>query len=186
MRGDVPALAFFLGGLACLLRGLERRADSPAPRLRWFLAGGLGVGAAIMCTQKVLFVLPGAFAGLGLWALSVSGGAKAARPRIVAVLAFALGVVVPGALTWAAFALHGAGHEFITNNFLLNARWKNVATKQFVRLLATSGPVLGLSLLGIGASLHRWFRSGEVDFRQRLLIAIVIGLFAGLLVMPSA
>jgi 4-amino-4-deoxy-L-arabinose transferase-like glycosyltransferase len=63
IRPDVPALSFFIGGLWFLLRGLEEE-TAPRARLSRFLAGGSCLGAAIMCTQKMVFVLPGAVAGL--------------------------------------------------------------------------------------------------------------------------
>src|SRR5262245_8040993 len=90
MRPDVLALPFFLGGLVLLLRGLERGTDSAAPDLRRFLAAGLSVGAAIMCTQKMMFVLPGMLAGLGIWA--VSGGRAVAPRRISTLLLFVAGL----------------------------------------------------------------------------------------------
>ena len=94
IRPDVPALPFFLGGLWFLLRGLQKQdEDPPARTLGWFLGGGLCLGAAIMCTQKMLFVLPGAFAGLGLWALA--GGRRTLLRRIGAVLMVLVGIAVP-------------------------------------------------------------------------------------------
>src|SRR5436190_4186765 len=74
IRPDMLALPFFLAGLLLLLRGLERtrtdvaRGGRSAPQ--WFFAAGLAVGAAVMSTQKVLFVLPGMLAGLGIWTLA--------------------------------------------------------------------------------------------------------------------
>src|SRR5213078_1632388 len=59
IRPDVLALPFYLAGLWLLLRGLREVEGPAARRLPWFLGGGLCLGAAIMCTQKMLFVLPG-------------------------------------------------------------------------------------------------------------------------------
>jgi 4-amino-4-deoxy-L-arabinose transferase-like glycosyltransferase len=189
VRPDVPALAFFLGGLALLLRGLADGAEATKRRAWLFLAGGLGLGAAIMCTQKMLFVLPGALAGLGLWlragrddGAATSGGA---RPRGLAALAVGLGICLPGALTWAAFAFHHAGREFITNNFLLNARWKHFPTHQFLRFIVTSAPVLSLAAVGAWVFLARFRRGLERRGSEGLLLlSILVGLFLGVLVMP--
>jgi hypothetical protein len=186
MRPDVPALAFFLGGVALLLRGLEQESDAPPSGRRWFAAAGLAVGGAVMCTQKALFVLPGALVGLAVWALA-GGSARAVRSRILSIVLFVAGVCVPAALTWAAFAAQGAGREFITNNFLLNARWKHTATHQLLKLLTTSGPVLALALVGMTRSLVRFFRGPEPRRHgDVVLICTVIGLFLGVLVVPAA
>ena len=183
IRPDVLALPFFLGGLWFLLRGLGR---SQAGRsLRDFFGGGLGLGAAIMCTQKMLFVLPGLFAGLGLWLLFAKTKAGA-RARIGSVAIFILGLAVPCAVTWAAFTLKHAGGELIANNFLLNARWNVVVHQQLLRTLASSWPVLLLCLLGATVWLYRFVRSTERPYGGVLLLGILLGLVAGILVVPVA
>jgi 4-amino-4-deoxy-L-arabinose transferase-like glycosyltransferase len=189
MRPDVPALAFFLGALLLLLRGVREDAEAVKRRCWFFVAGGLSLGAAVMFTQKMLFVLPGLLAGLGLWSLFGDGGAPAGagrgvRWRILAALAFGLGLCLPGAATLAAFAYHHAGREFVTNNFLLNAQWKHFATKQFFKLIVTSWPILALGLLGAGAFLSRFFREGRRQYDGVLLLSVTVGLLLGVLVMP--
>jgi hypothetical protein len=181
IRPDVLALPCFLAGLWFLLRGLASGAATTARSLRWFLAGGLSLGAAIMCTQKMLFVLPGLLAGLGIWSMA------AARPRrILSTVAVLVGIGVPATLTWAAFARHHAGGEFITNNFLLTSGWTHIAQEQLVRVLEGSWPVLLLSLLGASAYLHRFFRSAPRAYEGFLLSCTLIGLIAGILVVPVA
>jgi uncharacterized membrane protein len=184
MRPDVPALLFFLAGLWFLLRGLNDRGESPRRGSWYFGAGGLCLGAAIMCTQKMLFVLPGAVVGLGVW--SLSGGKTGFRSRMLSTVVFVVGVVVPAALTWGAFAAQDAGREFIANNFLLNARWKHTPTRQLLKLIKTSGPVLALSLPGVLMTFRRSFRSESRDYGGLLLACILGGLFAGVLVIPVA
>jgi len=185
IRPDVLALPFFLGGLYGVLRGVATSTDSSRKGLRWFLLGGLGLGAAIMCTQKMLFVLPGVFAGLGLWMLFARTQAWP-RSRILLAAAFVLGLAVPAALTWAAFSLHHAGGAFIANNFLLNAKWKHVVHEQLLRLLETSWPVLILCLLGATVALYRFFRSEQRRYEDILLLSTLFGLTAGILVVPVA
>ena len=177
IRPDVPALPFFLGGLWFLLRGL-RAADEPASRpLRWFLGGGLCLGAAIMCTQKALFVLPGALAALAIWAL-----AGRVRVGIRAIAMVLLGIALPFAITWGAFAAHGAGEPFIRNNFLLNAHWRQHSSRHLLVVLETSGPILALCVVGAWTALRRFAR----DYGDVLLLCTMAGLFAGLLVLPAA
>ena len=110
----------------------------------------------------------------------MAGGRAGARGRILAIAALLAGVAVPAALTWAAFASHHAGSEFITNNFLLNAKWKHFTTNQFVNLLETSGPILVLALVGLFA------RRGPGGPAKWVLICTMAGLFAGVLIVPAA
>ena len=195
MRPDVLALPLFIGSLWLLLRGLARSPDSTRNALPSFFGGGLALGAAIMCTQKMLFVLPGALVGLAVWSLSgaTAGescpGSKAsvgASSRLVPMLAFLIGIGVPAASTWAAFSVQGAGHEFITNNLLLNLKWKHIETHQFHRFVDTSWPILVLCLLGVTIALLRFFRLRVRRYGGILLLCTLVGLMAGAWVMPSA
>jgi hypothetical protein len=184
IRPDVPALPFFLAGLWLLLRGLGERQDSAAPRLRWFLGGGLCFGAAVMCTQKMLFILPGALAGLGLWALA--GGRRTLRGRILAVLMLLVGVALPFAGTWAAFEVQGGGAAFIHTNFLLNAKWRMHSGRHIQKVLATSWPIVALGLVGAAAAMVRFSRARQRLHGDVLLLCTLGGLIAGLLVVPAA
>jgi hypothetical protein len=189
MRPDVLALPFFLGGLWFLLRGLAKSTDGTKRRtkrsLPSFLWAGLCLGAAIMCTQKMLFVLPGLLLGLGLWSLFAATKAGVG-PRVGATAMLMLGLAVPGTLTWAAFALHGSGGAFIANNFLLNSKWKFVVNEQLFRVLETSWPVLVLALLGAAVSLYRFVRSEQRSFGGLVLFCTLAGLIAGIVVVPVA
>ena len=184
IRPDVPALPFFLAGLWLLLRGLRDREASAVPRLRWFLGGGLCFGAAIMCTQKMLFILPGALAGLGLWALA--GGRRTLGGRILAVLVVLVGVAVPFAGTWAAFAVQGGGTQFIHNNVLLNAKWRMHSGRHIQKVLATSWPIVALGLVGAAVAMVRFYRARQRTYGDVLLLSTLGGLVAGLLVVPAA
>jgi 4-amino-4-deoxy-L-arabinose transferase-like glycosyltransferase len=180
MRPDVLALPFYLAALVLVVRGI-RGDSSKLPR--HFVLAGLALGAAMMCTQKMLFALPGLCAGLGLWWLGdkTSGGL---RRRTFALVVFVVGIAVPGVLTWSAFALRHGGSEFVTNNFLLNAKWKHFTTNQFLKLIETSGPVLALSLGGAGVFLSRFRRDERRDYAGLVLLCTAIGLFLGVIVMP--
>ena len=112
-----------------------------------------------MCTQKMLFILPGALAGLGLWALA--GGRRTLRGRILAVLLVLVGVAVPFAGTWAAFAVQGGGAEFIHTNFLLNAKWRMHSGRHIQKVLATSWPIVALGLVGAAAAMVRFSRARQ-------------------------
>ncbi len=192
IRPDVLASPFFLGGLWFLLRGLARisdGADGARRSARLFLGAGLSLGAAIMCTQKMLFVLPGMLAGLCIWALftgSPNRTQSGLRARILSIAVFLLGIGVPAALTWAVFAFHHAGHEFIANNFLLNSSWTHAAHEQLLKVLEGSWPILVLSLLGASVSLYHFFRSEQGQYGGFVLLCTLFGLIAGILVVPVA
>jgi len=186
MRPDMLGLPFLLGGLWLSVAAL-RRHEQGRPSWRTFFAGGLSLGGAVMCTQKMLFVFPGMFGALGLWVLFAGP-----RPltRALAVVVMLAGVAVPCLATWAAFAHVGAGGAFITNNFLLNAGWKHTVTGQFLKLLETSAPVLVLAAWAVVLFLRRFLRrSGPSlprDYGQLVLACALIGLFLGVLVIPVA
>jgi hypothetical protein len=137
-----------------------------------------------MCTQKALFILPGAFVGLGLWALA--GGRGALRGRIVAVLLVLVGVAVPFLATWAVFAVQGGGMKFIHNNFLLNAKWRMHSGRHIQKVLVTSWPVVALALVGAAAAVVRFRRARQRRYGDVLLLCTLGGLIAGLLIVPAA
>jgi hypothetical protein len=186
IRPDVPALTFFIAALCSLQRGLraqQRPALSPQ-RLGWFLAGGLCLGAAVMCTQKLLFALPGAFLGLGLWILA--DGRRAWASRTAAVLTVLVGVALPALCTWLWFTLHGGGREFVYDNFLLNARWRWRTGRHVQVLLRSSWPILLLGLVGAGEALFGRARAGKREDGDVLLLCTLCGLLAGAFVVPAA
>ncbi|HEX2658107.1 MAG TPA: glycosyltransferase family 39 protein, partial [Polyangia bacterium] len=186
IRPDMLALPFFLGSVWLLLNGVRSGA------IKFFVASGLSLGAAIMSTQKMLFVLPGAGVGLAAWSVlaePAQGRRLAFRldfSRILSTLLFVLAAMIPGALTWLAFERHQAGHEFITNNFLLNAHWNQVATPQAGKLLLNSGPALLLGLLGAVVFLRRLWLSAPRAWTGFVPLCTAIGLLLGVLVIPVA
>ena len=98
IRPDVLGLPFFLASLWALLRGLSpelRSAGGDGRGSRWPASA---LGGAAMCTQKMLFVLPGVLAGLGLWVLSRSAG-----PGPWTSSCSCSGFLLPGIATGAAF-----------------------------------------------------------------------------------
>src|SRR6185503_1846221 len=125
-------------------------------------------GAAIMCTQKMLFVLPGAFTGLGLWALA--GGRRALLRRSVAGLAVLAGVAVPVAITWIGFALQGGGEQFIYDNFIINSQWKLRSQRHVLVTIGTSFPMLIIAVMGIFVALRDFRRAEQRRYGEVLLL----------------
>lgn len=180
MRPDMLALPFFLASLWALLEALDPALPS-GRRCWWFLAAGLAQGAAVMCTQKMLFVLPGIAAGLVLWLV-----AEQPLNRLGCLTLFGAGVVLPGVATWAVFQRLGAGHDFIANNFLLNAHWKHIPTGQLIRFAGSSAPVLALAGAAGVAALRRLLAGERRDQRQLLLLGLMIWLFVSVALIPVA
>jgi 4-amino-4-deoxy-L-arabinose transferase-like glycosyltransferase len=184
IRPDVPAVVFFAGALWFLLHGL-RADEDPRPRqLGWFAGGGLCLGAAVMCTQKLLFVLPGAFLGLGLWTLG--GGRRVLGARASAVAVALAGVAAPVVVTWVWFALRGGGAQFIYNNFILNAHWRLRSGRHLSNALETSWPVLLLCSLGAWRALSRDERAEPRAPGDLLLFCTLAGVAVGIAVVPAA
>jgi hypothetical protein len=184
IRPDVLGLAFFVAALWFLRHGLLAQEALPARRLRWFLGGGLCLGAAVMCTQKMLFALPGAFVGLGLWILAA--GPRSLSTRTATVLVVLLGVAAPTVVTWIGFALRGGGDQFIYDNFVINAHWRWRTGRHLLVIFRESWPILLLCILGAWTALFRRGRAGERDHGDVLLLCILVGLVAGLVVVPAA
>jgi hypothetical protein len=184
-RPDVPALTLWSASLA-LLASEFTASEIPLRRtsIRLFFAG-MCVGGAIMFTQKMLFVLPGFGAGLIFWALYAQPQ-QSVPIRLRACGACVLGILAPFLLTWSAFALSGAGRQFIENNFFLNARWKLHISPLVVLnpLLIESWPLI---VLGLGGGVFCWLTwEKKPDWTGRHLSLIVVGILAGLLVIPVA
>jgi hypothetical protein len=184
IRPDVPAVPFYLGGLWFLLRGLGEGEGRAKRALGWFAGGGLCLGAAIMCTQKMLFVLPGALTGAGLWALA--GGRRGLLRRSLAVLVVVAGIAVPFAVTWLGFAAQGAGKPFIFNNFIINSQWRLRSNRHLLVTIETSWPIVLLWLIGTGVALRRFVRNEERRFGDVLLFCTLGGLIAGIAIVPAA
>ncbi len=178
IRPDVAALPLFVGGLWFLLGVVGDPDAKRGQGRRWFLVGGLCLGAAVMTTQKMLFALPGVFVGLGLWARKTQAWAS----RAVAVVAVLGGVAAPALLTWLVFALLHGGHQFLYDNFLLNARWGLRSDRHLPELLRTTWPILLLASAGV----YRWLRRGSGDQGRTLLVCTLVSLAGGVAVVPAA
>ena len=181
IRPDLLALLFFLTALGALLRGVSPRAAVNGRRAVWFALAGLAQGSAVMCTQKMLFVLPGVLAGLGLWVL-----AEERLSRTAHVLLFLVAVALPGVATWQVFRWLHAGDYFILNNFLLNARWARIPAEQLIRFVGTSAPVLALAIYGAVRALPGLMRADRRDPGEALLLCLVVWLFVAIEFIPAA
>ena len=181
IRPDLLGLPFFLAAIAALLRGVSPRLAVNGRRWVWFVLAGLWLGSAVMCTQKMLFVLPGVMVGLGLWVLAEERLARAAH-----VVLFLLAVLPPGIATWLVFRRMHAGDSFIINNFLLNARWARIPAEQFIRFVGTSAPVVALAAYWALRAVPRLLRAKGRDPGDVLLLCLVVWLLVAVELIPAA
>ena len=185
IRPDALALPFTIGGFVLLLAGLANGVGGTTKQRWYFLGGGLGLGAAIMCTQKILFVLPGTAVGMGLWLLFAKQPATLYR-RFLRSLPLLAGLLLPLAATLAAFATQHAAWLMFEHNFLLNAQWKVRVGEQLLRTLEMTWPALLLCLVGATVTIYRHVRQKQALHGEILLLTTLLGLIAGILIIPVA
>ncbi|HSF18586.1 MAG TPA: hypothetical protein VLK65_23860 [Vicinamibacteria bacterium] len=148
IRPDVPASALLV--LAVALSSGALRAPPPH-RARWRIASsGLALGAAVMFTQKALFVLPGFVAALALhlW----EGGKSRLNEASRDVYSLAGGFLLPILGTLSFFAIEGALSDFVELSFLINLRWKArlSAWPLFEELTVQNPFLVSLGAVGFG------------------------------------
>lgn len=145
--GDVPALACFLGGVFCLIKGLQGK------RAVFFLAAGCCLGLAVAAKEFYGFTLLPALAGI-LWQL------RGSRPDLFKKCGlFLVGAALPLAayLTYKAFVLGGllpALYHFYYQKKLLCHEFFTPLT--IGRIYPESGAFLLTHPLMIGGFLGLW------------------------------
>lgn len=119
-RPDVPALVCWLVSLVCAMRAWRTERVSVASA--WFAASGLAFSAALLFTQKYVFVVPGLVVMFIGYVIDRrrSGIGHARRIAIVAV--FVVAVCVPFVATMWWFAARGASSAFVYYNLDVNVR----------------------------------------------------------------
>ncbi|MGH9364009.1 MAG: ArnT family glycosyltransferase [Thermoanaerobaculia bacterium] len=184
VRPDLLSVMFWLACLALVTNGI--RDEQPDKNTHWrFAWSGAFLGAAVMCTQKMLFAFPG-FSLAMLWYLFDPRSRGRYGQRLWNVVYLVIGFCVPILLTLGYFALRGGLDEFIEYNFLLNARWKlRFSPADYLVQLVKQNPILvALALVGFfraffGMFGRQRFRRGEFVFALNAL-----GLFLGLFIVP--
>ena len=139
IRPAVPAAALLLLSVWLALLGTRRAvASEPGGRTR-LLVSGLALGAAVMITQKVLFVGPG-YAAVVFWLLLDRRLELPRATRFGHVAVISAGFALPVAGTLGYFALHGAAWAFIDANLIVNTRWPGLPAGPFLVELARQDP----------------------------------------------
>jgi hypothetical protein len=185
VRPDVPATALTVASLLLTLAGW-RRLCAARPGAAWrFLASGLGLGAAFLFTQKVLYLLPGvALAELLLLLSRHVTAPRAARWRALA--AQGAGFVLPVALTLGWFASRQALQAFFECNFAINARWPGLGPGAFVlRFLGDDPAFVALAAVGFARQARTLSRPEAVARGEPLVALALLAPLATLLVHPA-
>jgi hypothetical protein len=184
VRPDVPSVALWLACLVAVVRGI--REEETGSKSKWrFAWSGIFLGAAVMCTQKMLFALPG-FGLSMLWYVLDPRSRGTRGQRFWNVAHQVLGFCLPVFLTLGYFAVRGALREFLEYNFLLNSRWKyRLSPIPFLMELAKDNPMLvGLAISGFFRALWKMF--GRERFRRGEFVYVLsaLGLFGGAFIIP--
>ena len=186
IRPDVLSTALWLGCLLSLIGGIRSRGHS----LWSFAWSGFFLGLGVMCTQKMLFAIPGFAATLG-WHLWRQGGNHPIKRRFWTLFYPSAGFCLPILVILSYITMRHGLSEFIECNFLMNFKreYYFIQIYYFGRLL-TQSPFLVLfgitGFLGIASTLfHRQSEespTGEED--NVLLILNSLGLLGGLFLNP--
>jgi hypothetical protein len=185
VRPDVPATGLMVASLLLALGGWRRLAAARSGAAWRFLASGLGLGAAFLFTQKLLFLLPGvAAAEIVLLVSRHVAAPRSARWRCLA--AQGVGFVVPVALTLGWFASRQALGAFFDCNFLVNARWPGLGPREFVLRFLGDDPAFGaLAVLGFLRQVRTLARPQDVARGEPLLALAFLAPLLSLFVHPA-
>jgi hypothetical protein len=184
IRPDVPALAFLLGSWAELARGM--RGSDRGERARGaFARSGFLLGAALLCTQKLVFTLPASLL-LGAAHLLERRGAAPRSQRLRSLCAFAAGAAAPIAVVLSVFAAQGALAAFVQDTLLVNLRWpvSFSAEPRIRQLLAENALLVGLGLCGLVLAAIALARTPQPRAAAAVVPAHALGLTAGAFVIP--
>lgn len=183
IRPDVFACIFWL---ACLILavdalGPERSLSSSRWRLAW---SGVFLGAGLMSTQKVLFVVPGLAVALALYVFFPFRQGWPARFRSVYFVA--AGAFLPFALTWLYFYLKGGAEPFIYYNFLFNLRFKDSFSPlpDLHQLIFSSPYLIGFAVFGLLYSIRAIAEQGLRNNAEKVLVPGALGVLAGVFIVP--
>jgi hypothetical protein len=185
-RPDVPSTLCSIISLALLLHGFktEERARS-----KWyFFISGILTGAAVMFTQKLVFMLPGI--GLALAWYIAAGFPERSLRRLAVTTWLAVGFLVPIAITLAYFFVHGALGAFFYYNFFFAATFgERFGPLKYMGPMIYNSPylalfaALGLATFVAGLCLTRDRRTlpAPVDV---VIYSALFSLLAGLFIIP--
>jgi 4-amino-4-deoxy-L-arabinose transferase-like glycosyltransferase len=185
IRPDLLAVIFWLGCLIMLVRAIQSD-DAESRKIRWLFAGsGALLGLGILCTQKLLFALPGMVVVVA-WYLIDPRSPGTFQVRFRNLLFQFSGFCSPILLMLLYFLLRGTLNEFIEYNLLLNLRWKRRFTPyDHLQNLVRQNPFLvAFGIVGLIRALVVLFRHDTFRRGEFVLVLNTIGLVVGLFLMP--
>jgi uncharacterized membrane protein HdeD (DUF308 family) len=161
------------------------RLDGASSQIRWrFVWSGIFLGAGMMSTQKALFAIPGLALALVLYVfIPVRQGL---RTRLLNACFVAVGACLPFFVTLGYFYLRGGAKEFIYYNFLFNFRFKDRFSPlpDLHQLLFSSPYLILFGLLGLLYSVSEIIKAKFLCRADMVLVPSVLGVMAGLFIVP--
>jgi len=183
IRPDLFACIFWLACLIMVVDAVRLEERAFQQRCR-FTCGGILLGAGLMSTQKVLFAGPGLAVALAIYVLIPLRQGLWLRFRNVCFVA--AGVCVSLVFTLGYFYWRGGAEEFIYYNFLFNIRYKDSFSPlpDLHQLIFSSPYLAGFGLLGLLYSVGIFAREKVSASVDRILVPSVLGVLAGLFIVP--
>jgi len=187
IRPDVLATLLWLACLLCVIRGMR----SEGRGLWSFAWSGFFLGLGVMCTQKVLFAIPGLAATMGwyLWRQKKCQGIKNQFWILSSQIA---GFCLPVLMILGYIAIRQGLSQFVEYNFIMNlTRRVRFAPYAHLNMLFSQSPLL--VVFGIGGFLRTvsnlFQRESQASYPCResdvLLVLNTLGVFAGLFLNPA-
>ena len=187
IRPDVLATLLWLACLLCVIRGMR----SEGRGLRNFAWSGFFLGLGVMCTQKMLFAIPGLSASMG-WYLWRQKKCKNTKGQFWILSSQIAGFCLPVLMILGYIAMRHGLSQFIEYNFIMNlTRRIRFAPYAHLSLLFSQSPLLVVfGIAGFLRTVSNLFRresQGSYPGRESdvLLALNTLGLFAGLFLNPA-
>ena len=184
VRPDVPAVAFLLGSWLAVLAALRSKDQGSRSHMP-FVKGGVLLGVALLCTQKVLFSLPASI----VWWLFYLLDPKETEPRRRRsghALWYGAGLVTPLLIVLTGFALQGGRGAFVDSNLLVNLRWPvRFSPEPLIRQLFVENALVVVAGLGGAVTALARLSRGNGGRAGRALVPVqALGLGAGVFIIP--
>ncbi len=131
IRPDVPALLLFLITLNLLLKGYQDQR-----KIRWFF-GGVTLGAAFLCTQKIAFPMIGILAAI---IYRIIRGSPLQKTKLLQFFSFIIGCIFPLLIIMSYFLFQGVLPEIWRNTILAILRWQRRVPPWHLKTLVFFNP----------------------------------------------
>ena len=185
IRPDVPAAAFWVASQWALVNALATQ-DEGRTRRRWWMLGGLMLGATLTFTQKALLAGPGFVIFAALYVLP-RDPARSVLSRIVDLAVFVGTAAIPLLLLVWHFWMHGAVRSLVDGVLINNLGWiQELTALSTIRWMLLRDPLLcafaTAGFLSAGVQLIR--DRGRPLWRAAIFLPTA-SLFAGMWLIPT-